>query len=338
MTLTMEGNDQERIPEDGDCKPYNFSVVPFQLEQHFEFIEISEDGYLLLGSSNLVLNYWNGSIWYFKDADLAPEKEHSLTGHGRDCGIACGKFLESKDKIIVGDDSGALTIYHATTFENDTVHLIPQMISTHHDSSITSLSVTSSRTQTISGGNDLAINVWDNESLVSEFKYSPAHTRTVTDVVACKEENSIFLFASSSLDGSALLWDTRMNKAASCIKEGIGCGLTALSWKNNNEIAIGLQSGKVAITDVRTNCDIAEETVMDCAIHKILFDDKNLLAVCGDSTSVKVWDSNSKNIVYSDERHTGFVRGLAWHPKSHKLYSCGFDKKVFSHQINTYES
>ncbi|XP_073972816.1 methylosome protein WDR77-like [Rhodnius prolixus] len=334
----MEVSAQDRIQESGDSKPYNFSVVPFRIEQHLEFIDISEDGYLLLGSSNLVLNYWNGSLWYFKDADLAPEKERSLTGHGCDYSIACGKFLDIREKVIVGDDSGAITVYFITTFENDTIHVIPQMTSLHHDSSITALSVTSSKAQSVSAGNDLAINIWDNETLVSEFKYMPAHTRTITCVMTSPEESSS-VFASSSLDGSTLLWDRRMNKAACSIKQTQNYGLTALSWKNGNEIAIGSQAGYVAVTDIRAKKDIIAEPVMDCSIHNIIFDNnRGLLGVCGDSTSVKVWDPESKNIVYTDERHTGLVRGLAWHPKSQKLYSCGFDKQIFTHQVTTLES
>uniref|UniRef100_A0A161N1L7 Methylosome protein 50-like protein n=1 Tax=Triatoma infestans TaxID=30076 RepID=A0A161N1L7_TRIIF len=285
----------------------------------------------------MVLNYWNGSLWYFKDADLAPEKEQSLTGHGCDYSIACGKFLENKEKIIVGDDNGAITVYFISTFENDTIHVIPQMSSIHHDSSITALSVTSSKVQTVSAGNDLAINVWDNESLVNEHKYMPAHTRAITCVMT-SQEGSSSVFASSSLDGSVLLWDPRMNKAACSIKQTQNCGLTALSWKNSHEIAVGSQSGNVAITDIRAKKDIVVEPIMDCSIHKIAFDNRGLLGVCGDSTSVKVWDCDSRSVIYSDERHTGLVRGLAWHPKSQKLYSCGFDKQILSHQVTSIES
>lgn len=36
---------------------------------------------------------------------------------------------------------------------------------------------------------------------------------------------------------------------------------------------------------------------------------------------------------YNDDRHEDFVTGLAWHPISHQLLSCGWDRQVFAHSI-----
>jgi WD40 repeat protein len=36
---------------------------------------------------------------------------------------------------------------------------------------------------------------------------------------------------------------------------------------------------------------------------------------------------------YEDDRHDDFVRGLAWHPRSENLYSCGWDKQVLEHKL-----
>lgn len=36
---------------------------------------------------------------------------------------------------------------------------------------------------------------------------------------------------------------------------------------------------------------------------------------------------------YEDDRHDDFVRGLAWHPRSESLFSCGWDKQVLAHKF-----
>jgi len=59
-----------------------------------------------------------------------------------------------------------------------------------------------------------SIKVWDVASLVSEHTYSPAHVNPVTGVK--KQPSSCHTFASTSLDGTALFWDIRQSKPATC--------------------------------------------------------------------------------------------------------------------------
>ncbi|XP_014248239.1 methylosome protein 50-like [Cimex lectularius] len=316
----------------GDCKPYNFSNIPYKMGQHLEFVEISDDGYLLLGASNLVVQTWDGSVWYFNDADLAPDNTKALSGHGVSSAVPCGQFLDSREKVIVGEDYGVLSLYSVTTFENSSVHFMLQMSCSQHEGWISSLSVTPSKAKTVTGGSDLLLNLLDNGTMVSEIMYPVAHSKLITGVQFSIDED---VFASCSLDRSALLWDYRQSKPALGLYESNEVGLTSLSWKNKNEIAVGSQGGKIFLVDIRTLNRLYEAQIQRKPVHKIVFNNDGLLATCCDSNVVTVWDSNSNEIRYQNDLHTGLVRGLAWHPISGKLYSCGFDKNVFSHSITS---
>ncbi|KAG8224357.1 hypothetical protein J437_LFUL004313 [Ladona fulva] len=93
------------------------AFIPAQIEKRLDFIDINEDGYMLLGSSNLTGRTWNGSIWCFTQTELEPKAENSLTGVLCDSGVCDGKFLPSKDKIFIGKDSGVVQILQL--MEND---------------------------------------------------------------------------------------------------------------------------------------------------------------------------------------------------------------------------
>lgn len=58
-----------------------------------------------------------------------------------------------------------------------------------------------------------SIKVWNAESLTSEHTYRPAHLQQVSCVCAHPQDGSS-LFASCSLDGTAIVWDTRNAKPA----------------------------------------------------------------------------------------------------------------------------
>jgi WD40 repeat protein len=58
-----------------------------------------------------------------------------------------------------------------------------------------------------------SIKVWSVESLTSEYTYRPAHLHQVSCVCSHPQDGSS-VFASCSLDGMGLIWDTRKAKPA----------------------------------------------------------------------------------------------------------------------------
>lgn len=326
-----EGDHAQPEEQTNSKKPYSFTVVPFKIEPHLEFIDFSKEGHLLLGSSNLVGKIWSGSVWFFDSGDVTPLEQESLSGHGCDSCVSAGKFLDTWDKIIIGEDSGKVTICSIAKFEDDSTHFLPQHGETQHDGCITSIAVLKDKMYSVSAGSDLKINVWDNNSLEIQHKYSPAHSMEITNVSSSLDEGVIF--SSCSLDGSALLWDLKQSKPASAISQH-EFGLTSIAWKDNNTVLAGSIAGEVIYFDIRNRKEINRLTFDKHPVHKVtICSDQGLLAVCGNSNTLKVWDINSLELVYTDTEHRGFIRDLSWNPINNKLYSCGFDKRIFSHIV-----
>lgn len=127
--------------------------------------------------------------------------------------------------------------------------------------------------------------------------YTPAHN----DIVACVDSKPTdeSVFASASLDGEALIWDTRNEKPATsklfvdlnrelieiiisltrCLKfaelhEGNRIGLTAISWNphNDNEIVIGAEDGSLTLLDQRqSGSPVSSAILFTRGVHRLLF-------------------------------------------------------------------
>lgn len=78
---------------------------------------------------------------------------------------------------------------------------------------------------------------------------------------------------------------------------------------------------------------LSKETCFNRSVHKIKFSSTGLLAVCADDSKIVVLDTanDDMNLIYTDNRHEDFVRGLAW--KENVLISCGWDKQVLLHNV-----
>uniref|UniRef100_A0A1B6DLS7 Uncharacterized protein n=2 Tax=Clastoptera arizonana TaxID=38151 RepID=A0A1B6DLS7_9HEMI len=316
---------------------YKSTTVPFEVQKHLEFIDITEDGYMLLGSSNLSSRRCTGSVWYFLEAEEAPDKEKCLTGTDCKTSVSDGKFLDSKQKIIVGEDSGAVTVYTLTELEDDhSFHLVSESTRNDHDNTVLTIAVSSDKKQVASGGMDLCIKIWNTEDLLIKNNYQLAHCHHVTNL-AFRPQDSNYTFASSSLDGTVLLWDSRQFEPATVLRDTPNEGLSALAWNSvdDNVLAVGSVIGNIDLIDLRTVSNVMESRPFNRAIHKLLYINSNSLAAVAESHEVKVvqHSSDKLNIVYNDERHNDFVRGLAWHPKMKCLFSCGWDKQVIKHNV-----
>lgn len=333
--ITTEENKPLDEEGTGDWKPYNFSVIPFNIEQHLEFIEINEDGYLLLSSSNLVTRNWTGSVWLFKTADVHPKKEECISGHGCESAVSCGKFLDSWEKILVGEDTGKLSLLKVNEYDDGSVHFVPYLSATHHDACINSLCINNNNLSTVTAGADMRINVWDNNLLELQQKYCPAHSMPINEVIPTYYPSE--LFTSCGGDGLVLMWDPRQPKPATGLYES-NCGINSISWIDENLLAIGNLAGDLELIDIRNKSKFHSFSLKNCAIHHITSNNKGLLAACGNSNTIKVWDTKTTDLIFTNDDHSALVRGLSWHPLNDQLYSCGFDKRILSHDVFLHET
>lgn len=332
-----------------------FSEVPPNIDKHLEFVEISSEGEILLGSSNLNGCYWTGSIWYFLEPGNAPQREKVYSGLKCESGICDGKFL-SENKVIIGEDLGMVSILHLHKNEKvkrEQSRFTVDSSRSEHDHAVLSVSVSDDKNKAVTGSMDKCIKVWDVTSdLISEHTFRPAHKDHVTCVAMRDFSN---LFVSCSLDGAALLWDTRLSKPAQVIYEDVAIGLKSVAWGQDSQVVIGSTMGELCSVDTRNRGVVWSKAVSTPRpIHRIVVNNthKNLLAVCADDMEVRVIDSHSAagtpvhhsaegtlrnhsadgTLVYSDLRHRDYVRGLTWVPGSDTLISCGWDRQVLLHQ------
>lgn len=305
---------------------------PVETKQ-LQFLKIYDERNALLGGTNMVDIYWNGTLWYYKDiSDFSREK--AVACRRMDSGV-CDVVYLNKHRFVSVEDSGAVQIYEMSQTEQFE-HVA---YACQHEDSILSVSMFSNHRNIVTGGMDCCLKVWDVEDLISTYSYSFAHSDIITGVDVKPMCNSIFV--SASLDNESLLWDIRRAKPANCIFRRANCPLTAVSWNttSNDLIAIGTADGNIVLIDIRqTETPLYEYAECDGrGVHKLLFNPnperKEQLACCFDSTSVKVFDACREMLqLYEDNSHSDFVRGLAWYEDD--VYSCSWDANVFKHVVN----
>lgn len=104
---------------------------------------------------------------------------------------------------------------------------------------------------------------------------------------------------------------------------------------DENIIAVGGQDGSITILDVR---NIRGEVLHECTlfergVHRLLFSTEDLLAACCDSTEVSVLKMSIElDVVYQNNDHDDFVRGLSW--IKNELFTCGWDDKITRHVVS----
>lgn len=75
------------------------------------------------------------------------------------------------------------------------------------------------------------------------------------------------------------------------------------------------------------------QCVINIINYTILLHSRVELAACCNDVFVEVFDiSNDLLLMYQDDHHTDFVRGLTWFNRY--LYSCSWDNTVLKHTID----
>jgi len=276
---------------------------------------------------------WNGSVWIYDDPTF--DKEKSAVSLTTESGVCDAAFVEH-DKFVVVEDSGVLQVFNIVenpTTQSKSVHCLGYAC--QHDDSVLTASVFHGKTRLVTGGMDCCLKVWNLTDLIAEYSFNGAHRNIISCVDARPKSDDTF--ASSSLDGEAVMWDVRKEKPAEVMYTMSRGQLLAVAWSPNEEqtLAVGCVDGTVGLVDIRRPGNfVSHSNVFKRSIHKLKFDPKrpHLLAACCDDTEVKVLNvTNQLETIYEDRRHGDFVRGIAWHKEN--LLSCSWDNTVLEHHI-----
>lgn len=306
-------------------------------DKDLQFILIYNERSAILGGSNLSGRYWSGTVWYYNDiSDF--QRENAFLAKKSESGVCDAAYL-SHNKFLIGEDSGVLQISGlADVADSELQELQCLDYACQHDDSLLTLSAFSNKTHAVTSGADCCIKVWDLEELCATHSFAFAHTDIVTCVDTHPNCDSVFM--SVSLDCEALMWDVRQSKPAKSILQN-STGLTAVSWNSLLEhmLAIGARDGSVTLFDLRNlqTPVLQDVSIFPRSVHKLLFNPSSehsgQLACCCDDTTVKVINANKDlSLIYENDNHTDFVRGLTWFKD--ELYSCSWDNSVVKHIVN----
>ncbi|XP_011879747.1 PREDICTED: methylosome protein 50 isoform X2 [Vollenhovia emeryi] len=304
--------------------------------KQLQFLEIYDENNALLGGTNMVDLYWNGTLWHYKDLSDFSQERAAVTQRVSS-GVTDAVYL-GKSRFVSAEDSGAVQV-HEIVETDEEAKFQPLSYACQHEDSILTMSVFSNRRNIVTGGMDCCLKIWDTEDLIASYSYNLAHLDIVTSTDVKPMCSSTFV--SASLDGESLLWDIRRAKPASCIfKDNNNTPLSAVAWNATLDhlIAIGTANGSVVLIDVRqAGTPLHESVESDRGVHKLSFNPnperKEQLACCFDSEVVKVIDTYREMLlIHEDAVHQDFVRGLAWCEDD--LYSCCWDGRVMKRIVN----
>ncbi|KAK3867426.1 hypothetical protein Pcinc_027121 [Petrolisthes cinctipes] len=309
--------------------------TPCQVDKQLDFVTINKEGHLLLGSSGLTGRYWGGSLWYYDNPALAPSVEKCRVGYEAGSGLPDGVFLDGEKIVMVGLDSGAVEFLKLSQ-EEESLQMRSLCQVTEHLDAVVCVKVTCQKKSALTGSLDRSIRVWDNETSLVTKLLSPAHSQQVTSLSPHPANDHLFL--SAGMDGNVLLWDLRCPKPASCVYRDWDDKPESVLWVGEDDhYLVGLQSGQVALRcTTNLNHSVTTCQTLSRPIYKLELNPTrpSQVAVCGNDSKVIVLDIVNKEIKkrYEDNRHTDFVRGLAW-TDSNSLVSCGWDSSVHIHGL-----
>lgn len=170
-----------------------------------------------------------------------------------------------------------------------------------------------------------AISVWDVDS-VSLIGGLRGHTDSVTDLVFTDDNSTII---SGSLDGFVHVWSVAGLQETSFIEIGEPITSIALS-PNQTTLAIGTQTGSIALWDLPSNTAIATLSGHVGAVNSVNFNsDGSLLVSGGDDNIVYLWNTgNDASEPVALNGHTDAINTVAFSPDGTLVGSISEDNSV----------
>lgn len=380
--------ENERVNGEDEQDYIDSDEYELKMEKHIDIIDINKDGWTLLGASNLTSRLWTGGVWLFRQPSDTDQIEKCAAYCRIDSGVACGKFVDGLAiRAVFGQDSGHLELvgweppedspdcdenagnsakmpqqhqkqqqqrsmarHGSVAAHDDGVLCLDTVVTSQQE--IAGGDSVSSTSLVVTGGADGCVRLWDLETMTPLRTYSGAHQHWVTGVSCHPGHHS--RFATCSLDGFVLLWDTRDSKPATVLDCLAGDSAECLSWSplDGVTVAVGSQAGTVSLYNtvsgraIRSDDVIKPPVTSPCRpVHAMCWS-ADMLAYCSDNTVVTVLDVSADNMSIrytNDSKHSDMIRGLRWFdPKStattvtapsSTLYSCGWDGAVMTHTV-----
>ncbi|XP_032514058.2 methylosome protein WDR77-like [Danaus plexippus] len=328
-------NSNKIVPPHLNAEVYRTDTTGTSTQSFLDYIRIHNDGTLLVGCSELTGRYWNGGANIFDKA-----KQGKNVGSGtKKCiyltsGTADGCFIESSNKILLCEDSGAVSIWNN---KDDAWKQWSEELSVaEHDGGVMAVDCLSPGKEYVTVGADGNVKVWDIIDLICMRNYIAAHNRPIYGLST--RPSSLTSFATGSLDYYITLWDENVSKPVLDLLKN-DCGIRCLQWYDEEHILFGDESGVLSLIDVRNPENKIKLAEFPAAIHKINIQPAcNRVSVCCDNKIVSVFnitDDLKLNLIYNNRNlHSNFVRGMAWDVDDRSLlHTVGWDGEIKTHNV-----
>ncbi|CAG9585564.1 unnamed protein product [Danaus chrysippus] len=197
-------NSNKIVPPHLNAEVYRTDTTGTSTQSFLDYIRIHNDGTILVGCSELTGRYWNGGAYIF---DKAKEGKNVNSGTKKciylTSGTADGCFIESSNKILLCEDSGAVSIWNN---KDDAWKQWSEELSVaEHDGGVMAVDCLSPGKEYVTVGADGNVKVWDIIDLICMRNYIAAHNRSIYAVST--RPSSLTSFATGSLDYYVTLWD-----------------------------------------------------------------------------------------------------------------------------------
>eukprot|EP00041_Stephanoeca_diplocostata_P041465 m.8031 g.8031 ORF g.8031 m.8031 type:complete len:352 (-) comp6032_c0_seq1:606-1661(-) len=293
---------------------------------------------LLVATSNLTGNVWNGELLVFDDWTGAPNRSKAISKFTTPAGCADACWLGPR-LVVSASDTGAVEIW-----DWKGVGTFASVSEFHeHEDMVRAVDVNMERSQCLSASQDGSVKIWDASAAQgSSIVTLNGHTSAVFQARFGKTTETQQLIASVARDCTLRIWDTRQAPSAgqSVVRlQNYGTSVAWVPTANGSKIVAGHIDGSVRVFDPRNLEDsIATLTNQTGAINAIkarppqipastgdTMSPENMFAVGSDDGSVMVYtidsagsdnasDATGISVVYkAPAAHpTGYVRGLGW--------------------------
>ncbi|XP_054741417.1 protein valois [Anastrepha obliqua] len=313
-----------------------------RMHQAWECIALNTEQQAIIATNKLSGREWAGSIWGFEDVGDGTKLKPAKACYKLQCQtlISCLQYI-ADNIFLVAMRSGRVQVWSTKSEVRSPqtpycMFLIGDKC--EHMRPVTCMNVKANMEHAITGSKDGALKVWDVgcADLISIHTFRYAHTDVVTGVAASNTETSIF--ATCSLDHSALLWDDRLTRPAIALCEDHPSRFKNLAWADVNEISndnmvyLGDESGFVHAVDKRLPHKFVQSSkCLNRPIHKIV-PKGNKIAVIGDTNIVKIIEATDHSTIYTNVEAESFVRDGVWRGAS-ELLTVGYEGKLRIHKL-----
>ncbi|CAF4773527.1 unnamed protein product [Pieris macdunnoughi] len=323
------------IPPHLNAETYRMETSGTYTHAYLDFVRVHKDGHILVGCSELTGRYWNGGACILPNDQ---ESDFQKTNFKRDINLASttadGCFSGSSDKVILCEDTGAISIWSKSedawsTWKED-------LSVAEHDGPALVIECLDSDRLYVSAGGDGNVKVWDiRDNMICLRNYNSAHSMQVNTIGV--KPMSQKHFVTGSLDGFISVWDEHTNKPVYDVIEN-NCGVRCLLWIEENKLLFGDESGQLSLIDLRDSKSVIKLHEFPAPVHRIAFNPRSSnIAVCCDNQILSVFhiDGEKLNLVYERKAHQDCIRGLAWDESElNALHTVGWDGELKKHIIN----